>query len=284
METAQRLANEFSIAQATGADLRDIRDVRSAVEILRGGVAGTGPYADLIFGLRDVSQEDCKAATKHLIFNRGILRYQAPISYETAWTSGSTPLHRTRLTSSPSRHVAERTAQAVARVYGAAQVSAANLSNITDVESAVSALEDGIAGANPHSETLYRIAAVRPDIRFIAKKMLRFHDGDLHFIRNGDRVDGEHVQRIFDSNQPARLAQQIAAIYTSATTAGADFGDQVTVAQIVSALRTGVHASDDIGTQFFRIAAEGSESDWGKSLAYLRLQDGTITFSPPTGR
>ena len=119
--------------------------------------------------------------------------------------------------------------------------------------------------------------------RFLAKKMLRFHDGNLHFIENGDRKDKDQIEGIIAENRPAQLAQQTVALYATASSIGADFGGAATPREIISALRTGVHASNNLGMQFFRISATASEADWKRSVAYLRLQDGTLSYAPPRG-
>ena len=189
LDTAEQFATEFALAQAGGADLRNIRGVRSAVQELNKGINGTGPYSKFIFRVSNISPELVEEASQFLTFDRGILRFHPPIHYEVAWTSGSAPMYRTKSPSSLSRMLAERTAQSIARVYGAARAAAADLSDVKNVEGAVSALEKGVAGAGAHATSTYSFSAVRPNIRFLAKKMLRFHEGDLHFIRGGDRID-----------------------------------------------------------------------------------------------
>jgi hypothetical protein len=72
--------------------------------------------------------------------------------------------------------------------------------------------------------------------RFLAKKMLRFKDGNLYFIEDGDRKSKEQVSAMIAESRPAKLTQQIVALYTTADSIGADFGRANDPKEIIAAL------------------------------------------------
>jgi len=279
---AQRYATEFSIAQAAGADFSELLGPRNAVELLTKGVNGTGPYAGLLFKVSGASPEMVAGAVKLLSFERGILRYQPPIPYHAAWTTGVGSKLQKSNTQSLSHLLAERTAQSFVRVYGSARSAAASLTDVYDVDSAMRVLENGVSGSGSHKGTRFAVAATRPDLRMRAKGMLIFEDGFLHFVPDGRNTEPSEIEAILRRSRSDALAQKIAAVYDAARGAGADFGAASRPDEIVTKLRHGVRASSDLGVQLFRISADASESDWQRSAAYLRMIDGTLTYTPPS--
>ncbi len=142
-------------------------------------------------------------------------------------------------------------------------------------------LEAGVNGQGAHSGTRFQIAPVRKNVRFQAKKMLRFHNGNLYFIPGADQKDEQQISATIKAGRPARLAQQIAALFATAQAAGADFGAAVTPGEIIAVLRAGVHASSNLGMQYFRTSAKGTEREWNRAVAYLQFRDNTLSYIPP---
>ena len=111
--------------------------------------------------------------------------------------------------------------------------------------------------------------------------MLRFRNRNLHFIPNADQKDEQQIGATIEAGRPAQLAQQIVALYATARGAGADFGAAKTPQEIITALRVGVHASSNLGLQYFRTSAIGTESEWSSAVAYLRFRNDTLSYLPP---
>ena len=224
-----------------------IKGVRSAIAQLRKGIPGRGPYRGLIFRVSGVSDEAAERAAQYLKFDRHVLTFHRPIDYAAAWNRGYVTKSISAPQSSMSTLLAERTAESYARVFAVARSAAANLTTAKDVESALRLLEVGVSGQGIHAESVFKIVAPRKNVRFQAKKMLRFHDGDLFFIPSGLREDDVAVSEIIERERPAKLAQNVVALYNTAKSVGADFGSAVTPADVITSLRTGVHATNQLG-------------------------------------
>ena len=280
-EAACRLATEFILAQAAGADLSNVRDISSAIRELRQGIPGRGPYAKLQFHVTNLSDHDAGLAADYLEFDRGILKYHPPINYSVAWGSGIAPDESKLSTPSLSRLLAQRSADSYARVFDAAKAAAANLTDARDVESSMRLLETGIRGHGAHADTRFRIPSIEDRLRFQAKQMLRFHEGHLHFIPDSDQKSEAQILAEIESRRPEQLAQQVVALFETAKAAGAGFDDAATPPEIIVALRQGVHVSTNLGLQFFQISATGTDYEWARAVAYLQYRNATLSYVAP---
>ena len=281
-EFARALSVEFSLAQAAGSDLSKINGVRTAIEQLKKGCEGRGPYSQLVFKVAPEKPAIEKIAANFLTFDHRVLNYHQPIVYSAAWDKGYLVKQDSPTKNSLGDLLAERAASSYVRIYGAARAAGANLTSATDIDSAVDLLEKGVYGCGSFAKTLYKATPPQRSIRFVAKKKLRFHNGSLHYIKNKEKKTDREIILSVEEDLPAQLAQQIAALYNTARAGGADFGKAVTLDRIITALRLGIHSNNDNGVRFFRISTTGSAAEWRRAAAYLRLENGALRYAPPT--